>query len=58
MRLAYLTFLAKPNGFRLIIIGAHDSAIRMAFPLFFLVFPSIFIGFIAKDLFIGFGSNF
>jgi len=58
MRLAYLTFLSRANGFKSVIIGAHDSSIRMALPLFILVFPSIFIGYLSRDLFIGFGTGF
>jgi len=58
MRLSYLTFLSKPNGFKTVIIGAHDSSIRMALPLFILAFPSIFIGYLSRDLFIGLGTGF
>jgi len=58
MRLSYLTFLSSPNGFKPVIIGAHDSPIRMALPLFILTFPSIFIGYLSKDLFIGLGTSF
>jgi len=58
MRLTYLTFLSETNGFKPIIIGAHDSSIRMALPLFILVFPSIFIGYFSRDLFIGLGTGF
>jgi NADH-ubiquinone oxidoreductase chain 5 len=58
MRLSYLTFLSKPNGFKSVIIGAHDSSFRMAFPLFVLVFPSIFVGYLSRDLFIGLGTGF
>jgi len=58
IRLAFLTFLSEPNGFKPIIFGAHDSPIRMALPLFILAFPSIFIGYCSKDLFIGLGTGF
>jgi NADH-ubiquinone oxidoreductase chain 5 len=57
MRLAFLTFLSEPNGFKSVIIGAHDSPIKMALPLFILAFPSIFIGYFSRDLFIGLGSG-
>jgi len=57
-RLSFLTFLSETNGFKPVIIGAHDSPIKMAFPLFLLVFPSIFIGYCSRDLFIGLGSDF
>jgi NADH-ubiquinone oxidoreductase chain 5 len=58
LRLLFLTFLSEPNGFRPIIVGAHDSPIKIALPLFILTFPSIFIGYLAKDLFIGLGTGF
>lgn len=58
IRLLFLTFLSNPNGFRSVIIGAHDSPIKMALPLFILTFPSIFIGYLTKDLFIGFGTAY
>jgi len=58
MRLSFLTFLSEPNGFKSVILGAHDSPIRMALPLFILAFPSIFIGYLSRDLFIGLGTGF
>lgn len=58
MRLSFLTFLSNPNGFKPVILGAHDSPIKMALPLFILAFPSIFIGYLTRDLFIGLGSGF
>jgi len=58
MRLLYLTFLSKPNGYRVLITGAHEAPIRMALPLFILAIPSIFIGYLTKDMIIGLGSDF
>ena len=58
MRLAHLTFLSEPNGYRPVITRAHDSPIRMALPLAILTIPSIFIGYLTKDMFIGMGSGF
>lgn len=58
MRLLYLTFLSKPNGYRVLILNAHEAPWRMALPLFILVIPSIFIGYLTKDMIIGLGSNF
>jgi len=58
MRLAFLTFLSEPNGYKPILIGAHDAPIRMALPLLILSVPSIFIGYLSRDLFIGLGSPF
>jgi len=58
MRLAFLTFLSEPNGYKPVLIGAHDAPIRMALPLLILSVPSIFIGYLSRDLFIGLGSPF
>jgi len=58
MRLTFLTILSEPNGLKPVLIGAHDAPIRMALPLIILSFPSIFIGYLARDLFIGLGTNF
>jgi NADH-ubiquinone oxidoreductase chain 5 len=58
MRLAFLTFLSEPNGYKPVLIGAHDAPIRMALPLLILSIPSIFIGYLSRDLFIGLGSGF
>ena len=57
-RLLYLTFLVKPNGFKSVVLGAHDSNFKMAFPLFLLSLPTIFIGYLSRDFFVGFGSSF
>jgi NADH-ubiquinone oxidoreductase chain 5 len=58
MRLLYLTFLSKPNGFRVLIVNAHEAPLRMALPLFILAIPSIFIGYLTKDMIIGLGTDF
>lgn len=58
MRLIYLTFLSKPNGFRVLILNAYEAPFRMALPLFILCIPSIFIGYLTKDMIIGLGSDF
>jgi len=58
MRLAFLTFLSEPNGYKPVLIGAHDAPIKMALPLLILSVPSIFSGYLSRDLFIGLGSTF
>ena len=58
MRLAFFTFLSEPNGYKPIITNAHDATLRMALPLGILAIPSIFIGFLGKDMIIGLGSDF
>ena len=57
-RLLYLTFLSKPNGYKTVICSAYDSSYQISSSLFFLVIPSVLIGFYAKDMIIGFGSDF
>ena len=57
-RLIYLTFLSKPNGYKTVICAAYDSSYQISISLFLLVIPSVLIGFYAKDMIIGFGSDF
>ena len=58
IRLLFLVFLANPNGNKHIIFNAHEGGFRMTFPLFLLCILSIFIGYLSKDFFIGFGTDF
>jgi len=57
-RLLYLTFLAKPNGFRSVICYAYDSSYYICVALGILAIPSIFIGFYTKDMVVGLGTDF
>ena len=57
-RLLYLVFLSKPNGNKNVILNAHEGSIRMSLPLFLLSLLSIFVGYVTKDMFIGFGTDF
>merc|ERR1712232_203169 len=57
-RLAYLTFLAKPNGYKHVIKNAYDSGNAILIPLLVLTIPSIFIGYCTKDMIIGLGTDF
>jgi len=57
-RLVYLTFLSAPNGYKPVVCSAYDSSYQISISLFFLVIPSVLIGFYAKDMIIGFGSDF
>ena len=57
-RLIYLTFLAKPNGYKAVICAAYDSSYQICFALAVLAIPSIFIGFYTKDMIIGLGTDF
>jgi len=58
IRLLFLVFLSEPNGNKNTILNAHEGSFRMGFPLFVLCILSISVGFLTKDLFIGFGTNF
>jgi proton-translocating NADH-quinone oxidoreductase chain L len=58
MRLLYLTFLKKTNSYRYSIQHVHDLPKIMGYPLFILVFGSIFIGYLTRDMIIGVGTNF
>lgn len=58
LRLVYLSFLSAPNGYRPVIINAHESSRLISFPLGVLAIPSIFLGYIIKDVFIGYGTPY
>jgi NADH-ubiquinone oxidoreductase chain 5 len=58
MRLLLLTFLLKPNGYKKILCYATDSGYVIKFVLTILALPSIFVGYLSKDLIIGFGTPF
>lgn len=57
-RLIYLTFVAESNVKRTSLRFVHEPDFRMTLPLFFLVFFSIFSGYLLKDAFIGMGTPF
>lgn len=57
-RLLFLVFLSNTNGTKLLYLNAHEASWKMGFPLFVLSLASVFIGFLTKDVFIGFGTNF
>jgi NADH-ubiquinone oxidoreductase chain 5 len=57
-RLYYLTFLRKTNRRKASLEQRHDAPLKMMIPLILLAFPSIFIGYIMRDLFIGLGTDY
>ena len=57
-RLTYSTFLSTPNGYKSVIRSAYDSSYQISISSFLLVMSSVLIGFYAKDMLIGFGSDF
>ena len=58
VKVLHLTFLSNPNGPLVNYKYAHESDIYMSIPLIILGILSIFFGYLAKDIFIGLGSNF
>jgi NADH-ubiquinone oxidoreductase chain 5 len=58
MRLIYLTFINRTNAFKYAIQNSHDLPPIMGYPLLPLVFGSIFIGYLTKDMIIGVGTDF
>lgn len=57
-RLIYLTFLSKPNGNKVVITSSSSSGNLISLVLGLLVIPSIFIGFLSRETFVGVGSDF
>jgi len=57
-RLVYLTFLARPNGIKNVLVHAHEVPLTMGIPLIILSFGSIFLGYFTKDMIIGLGTDF
>jgi len=58
VKVLYLTFLTNPNGSIESYKHAHEGDLFLSLPLIILAIFSIFFGFIAKDIFIGLGSEF
>jgi NADH-ubiquinone oxidoreductase chain 5 len=58
MRILFLVFLSPANGNKNIIFNAHEGSWQLTLPLLSLSFFSIFIGYLTKDLIIGFGTDF
>ena len=57
-RLLFLTFLAPNATFKSSLKNIHDAPFIMAFPLMILALGSIFVGYFAKDMMIGLGTDF
>jgi NADH-ubiquinone oxidoreductase chain 5 len=58
IRLSFLTFLSETNGFKPAIRHVKESGFFISFVLALLAFPTIFIGFLVKDMLVGVGSDF
>jgi NADH-ubiquinone oxidoreductase chain 5 len=57
-RLVFLTFLARPNGYKKIISYSTDSGLIIKFVLGLLAIPSALIGYYSKDMLVGVGTSF
>ncbi|CAM9552036.1 unnamed protein product [Chrysoparadoxa australica] len=57
-RLLYLGFLSPSLGNKSHMIGAHEGGLALVLPLGILAIPSVFIGYMCKDLFLGLGTTF
>jgi NADH-ubiquinone oxidoreductase chain 5 len=57
-RVFYMTFIYKNNSFRSVITHVHELPWKMALSLSILSLGSIFLGYVAKDLFVGLGTDF
>lgn len=58
VRLIYLTFLTRPNGYKPVITKANEPSDVICVVLGILAVLSIFSGYFLKDLFIGLGTDF
>ena len=57
-RVLILVFLTVPNGNRIVTTHAHEGSTNLFVPLFLLSILSVIIGYLSKEFFIGFGTNF
>ncbi len=58
IRLLYLVFLANTNANKKVMYSVHEGSWKLTLPLFILSVLSLFIGFLTKEIFIGFGTDF
>lgn len=58
IRLLYLVFLANTNANKNVMYSVHEGSWKLTSPLFILSLLSLFIGFLTKEIFIGFGTDF
>jgi len=57
-RLICLTFFGSPRGFREHLLHSHDANLEMALVMYILIIPTVIIGHLTNDLFVGVGTNF
>ena len=58
LRLISLTFLTYPNASKSVYLHTHDAPTIVIIPLIILSLLAIFFGYVARDLFVGMGSDF
>ena len=58
IRLLYLVFFNTPNNSKFAYLNLHESSWLMLIPMIILGFASIFLGYITRDIYLGFGSPF
>ena len=58
LRLISLTFLTHPNASKSVYANTHDAPTIVMIPLAILSILAIFFGYIARDMFVGIGSDF
>jgi NADH-ubiquinone oxidoreductase chain 5 len=58
IRLLFLTFIAKPVCFRVVLEGAHDPGFFIGGSLFVLSWGAVFVGYLGKDLIALGGTSF
>jgi NADH:ubiquinone oxidoreductase subunit 5 (subunit L)/multisubunit Na+/H+ antiporter MnhA subunit len=57
-RLIYLSFVKESQAQKPVVNNVHESPVLITVPLAILAIGSIFLGYVAKDLFAGVGSPF
>ena len=57
IRLLYLVFFNTPNNSKFAYLNLHESSWLMLIPMIILSFASIFLGYITRDIYLGFGSK-
>jgi NADH-ubiquinone oxidoreductase chain 5 len=58
VKIAYLTFIANPNGSLNYSKNAHEGKFFMSLPLVILAIFSMYFGFLTKEIYVGLGSGF
>nr|YP_009110265.1 NADH dehydrogenase subunit 5 [Geotrichum candidum]CDI44082.1 NADH dehydrogenase subunit 5 [Geotrichum candidum] len=58
IRLLYLVFFNTPNNSKFAYLNLHESSWLMLMPMIMLSFASMFLGYITRDIYLGFGSPF